>query len=1054
MRQGKKCKLQLFAKLILRHRGRWLITLAALVCLVSSGWAQRDRAGLNGTVTDSSGHVLPGVHVVAVQDATGLRREAVSSPEGIYAIPALPVGSYNVTFSLEGFQSVRFENVAQRLEETRTLNVTLPVAGKAEMIEVTGSLVSLDHTTNALGMGIERIQAQELPLNGQNWATLTNFIPTAVDTGNNGSANNGSGNQRTIRYAGRGRDDNNYTYDGIDATNIINQSQQYYVRAAIPIDSIVDIRVDPMLATAQTGGAGGGQLAVASASGTNRFHGEVYDFLRNNVFDATDPIDALNPNHQPSFHLNQFGGALGGPIQQDKTFFFVSYEGYRQQLGQTLIGYVPSAAFSQQILAQSPQLAPIINAYPQGQTIANPSPSSNPCPATVPSCLAQYVGQGVQNGQEDSGMFRLDHRFSDATTAFVRANIDYANLTLPYSPSTGAYLNEQEKLDTSPVNSVISLSHVFSPTLLNETKFGFNRSTANTTYLNQTGSLYAISVGGLTTLNNGRASVGTGNSFAFIDDVSWVKGRHVIKSGVEVRRVQMNQGSSSYGTVSFKNFTSLLNDSAYKASITGEYPVNGLRKTQFFGYFQDEYKWRSNLTLNLGVRYSFFNVFHEDQGRDIPFDFATCGPGGYCPVGSSLGQPNYGDVDPRIAIAWAPAVFEGKTVIRAGFGMFHEDGQLDDQNIADKNEILSYTLTPGTCPGLAFPIIVNSASQPVCTIGTNSPNAEQRNRKDTYVSQWGLSIQQALPSNFLGTLAYVGSKGTHLLQLSYLNVIDPNTGLRPYPQFGQIPWRGNTGNSEYEGLTVGVKRAFARGFLMSANYTWSHEIDDGSNGSGDGDSLAPQNVSCWPTGAAACGERASGAFDARHVVNANAVYELPFGPGKPFLNQPGILRAMFGSWTFSPIFVYRTGFPVNITATTTGPDGNSNNQRPNLVPNQPLYLAGGNINPNAFCIPGSPDALYPGGMCPAGFGNVPRNFLRGPSAWQADMALGKRVRVTEQMNVQFRAEVFNIFNKALYANPDANISDSNFGKLISPLNTSPVGTGTPRQFQFMLKIQF
>jgi hypothetical protein len=242
--------------------------------------------------------------------------------------------------------------------------------------------------------------------------------------------------------------------------------------------------------------------------------------------------------------------------------------------------------------------------------------------------------------------------------------------------------------------------------------------------------------------------------------------------------------------------------------------------------------------------------------------------------------------------------------------------------------------------------------------------------------------------------------------------------------------------------------------LVSANYTWSHEIDDGSNGSGDGDSLAAQNVSCQPTGARLCGERASGAFDARHVVNANAVYELPFGPGKAFLNQPGILRAMFGSWTFSPIFIARTGFPVNITVNTAGPDGNTNNQRPNLVPNQPLYLRGGNLNPNAFCTPGLPDALYPGGMCPAGFGNVPRNFLRGPAAWQADMALGKRFPVNERVNVQFRAEVFNIFNKPLFANPDGNISDSAFGRISSPLNTSPIGMGTPRQFQFMLKAQF
>ena len=219
-------------------------------------------------------------------------------------------------------------------------------------MQVLATPQSLDQTNNTLNTGIARIQVQELPLNGQNWATLTALVPTAVDT----SAGPGAGNQRSIRYAGRGRDDNNYTYDGIDATYIINQSQPYYVRAAIPLDTIEEIRVYPILATAQTGATGGGQVGAASPSGTNQFHGDVYDFLRNSAFDATDPIDSLNPNHQPPFHLNQFGGSLGGPIVRDKLFFFVAYEGYQQDLGQTLIGYVPSAAFRSQVLATVAEL--------------------------------------------------------------------------------------------------------------------------------------------------------------------------------------------------------------------------------------------------------------------------------------------------------------------------------------------------------------------------------------------------------------------------------------------------------------------------------------------------------------------------------------------------------------------------------------------------------------------------------------------------------------------------------------------------------------------------
>ena len=492
MRQETEWEHERCRGMISRRNGRLSGALFILLCLASPGWAQWASTGLTGTVSDSSGHGLPGVEVTAVQVATGLQRTAVSSAEGAYYFPKLPVGSYTVTFYHKEFQSVRFENVVQKLQETRILNATLKIAAPTEQVEVRATPQTLDQTNNTLNTGIARMQAQELPLNGQNWATLTALVPTAIDT----AGGPGAGNQRSIRYAGRGRDDNNYTYDGVDATYVINQSQLYYVRAAIPLDTIEEMRVDPILATAQTGATGGGQVGAASSSGTNRFHGDAYDFLRNSAFDATDPIDSLNPGHQPSFHLNQFGGSLGGPIVRDKAFFFVAYEGYQQDLGQTLIGYVPSVAFRSQVLAKSPALAPVIDGYPIGQnTTSNPN-------------VSQFVGEGSQVGQENSGMFRVDYRFTDATNLFWRANIDQAEYFLPYSPSSGQYLNEQEELTSYPVNSVITLTHAFSPTILTDFKFGFNRGTTDTTFLNPTGQLYAISVAGLTSINNGRVSTG------------------------------------------------------------------------------------------------------------------------------------------------------------------------------------------------------------------------------------------------------------------------------------------------------------------------------------------------------------------------------------------------------------------------------------------------------------------------------------------------------------------------------------------------------------------
>lgn len=1037
----------------LREAIQLFCLVGVILCLVSLSAAQLDGTGLTGTITDPTGRAVPGVQVLAVQDATGLRRETVSSGQGTYDIPELPIGVYTISFVQKGFETLSFKDVVQSLGQTRTLNATLKIAGAKQQVEVVARPQSLDQTTDTLGTNIERVQVEQLPLDGRDWATLTTLIPGAVD----GAGGPGAGNQRSIRYVGRGRDDNNYTYDGIDATYVINQSQLYYVRLAIPLDTVNEASIDPMLATAQTGETAGAQLILASPTGTNRFHGDAYEFLRNNVFDATDPIDVLNRTHEPPLHLNQFGGSFGGPIQHDKTFFFLAYEGYRQRLGQTLIGYVPSPAFAQYAEGLSPALTPVLNAYPQGQTPY----TQNTCvvPGTSTPCVNEFVGQGRQFGREDSGMFRVDHRFSPSTNLFVRANIDEADYLLPY-PVSGQILNEQEELISKPVNSVIALTHVFSPTLLNEAKFGFNRGTTETAILNPTGVLYAISVTGLTSLNNNKVSTGVGNTFAEIDDLTWVKGKHVIKAGVEVRRVQMNQGNSASGTVKFSSLLSSFADNApSSASIAGEYPVNGLRKTDFFGYLQDEFKLRPNFTLNLGLRYTRFGIFSEVLGRGNPFDFDTCGAAGYCGVGASFGPSNNHDFDPRIAFAWAPAALGGKTVIRSGFGIYHEDGQLDDQNIPDKNEILSFSLNPTNCPGLSFPLALAPNGDPACGVnGTNSPNGEQRDRKDTYSTQWGLSLEQQLPSNFLATIAYVGSQGTHLLGESFVNVVDPLTGARPYPAFSQVAWRGTVFNSNYEALSASLKHSFSRGLLVSANYTWSHEIDDDSNGSGDGDSIQPQNVSCQPYGAPQCGERASGAFDARHVFNANVVYDLPFGPGKAFLNQPGVPRTILGSWSLSSIFIARTGFPDNLTTSATGPDGNTTDQRPNFVPGQPYYLPGGAFNPAAFCTPGTqnPTTGYvcPPGLGIAGFGDVPRNFLRGPGAWQMDLGLAKRFLLTERFQLQFRAEAFNIFNHALYALPDGLLGASDFGQIYLPLNTTPVGMGTPRQLQFMLKMQF
>ena len=998
------------------------ITTCVLVLPTGLALAQVDRAGLDGSITDPSGKVIPGVHVVAEMPDTGLRRETVSSSTGTYDIPELPVGTYTITLDHPGFKTLTFVDVKQVIGRTRTLDATLQIAGGEERVEVSASSEQMDNGTDALGGRIDKVQADKLPINGRNWATLTALVPGAVDTGGS--------NQRSIRFAGRGRDDDNFTYDGIDATNIINQPQQPYVRLSIPLDTIEEFRIDSMLTTAEGGATGGPQLAVTSPSGTNQWHGNAFEFLRNNVFDAQQPVP-VSTVPQPPFHLNQFGGSLGGPIVRDKTFFFLAYEGYRQRWGFPLLGYVPSSAFRAKVLADSPELGPIVSGYPLGQ-----APTDEPD-------IDQFSSEGTQVVNENSAMIRVDQRFSEKTTAFVRFNFDRAVNTQPLA-SSGNYLEDLQQLTSAPVNGAIELLHIFNPNLVNEFKFGYNRGTADTYDINHTGSPYAVSVSGFTTLNNNRISTGVGNSFSEIDNLTWIRNRHTVKAGVEIRRIQLNQGNTEAGTITYASTAAFDTNSVSSATLNGTLPVNGLRKTQFYGYVQDEFKWTPNFTVNLGARYSFFNIFHEVQGRANPFDFATCGPQGFCGVGASFGQPNYGDIDPRLAFAWAPEN-NGKTLIRAGFGMYHEDGQLDDQNLPISNEVFAYSLSNKTIPDLNYPITPFLSD----TTGIVSPRAQDRQRKDTYVEQWGLSVQRELPADFVGTVSYVGSHGVHLLTLSEVNVVDAATGVRPYPNLGQVSWRGTTDSSSYNGFSVAVKRSFSRGLLISANYMWSHELDDGSDGSGDGDSLVPQNVACPQC------EWASGIWDVRHVVNANAIYQLPFGPGRSYLNQPGILSTIARDWELTSVALARTGFPVNVLVNRSSasvPDGNNTDQRPDLVPGVSVTPAGGKsigewINTAAFAVPAA-----------GTFGDAPRNNVRGPGAWQIDFGVAKSIPLSERAHLEFRSEFFNIFNHPQYGLPQATFAVPGFGSITQTVNTttpvSPIGSGTPREIQFALRFAF
>ena len=641
-------------------------------------------------------------------------------------------------------------------------------------------------------------------------------------------------------------------------------------------------------------------------------------------------------------------------------------------------------------------------------------------------------------------MLRLDQRFSARDTGFLRFNYDRSVNTQPVSTAA----TDLQQRVTTPINGVVEYLRILSPYLTNEAKFGFNRATSNTYNSSDTGSVYQIAIAsgpgpGFGNQNYSYNSIYVGNSFSEIDHLTWLHGRQTLKTGVEIRQIQVNQHSGQHGTVTFATLEQLAANKARRASLTGALPVNDLRKSWFIGYLQDEYKATPNLTLNLGVRYTVFDLFHEAHGRANPFDFGTCGAQGFCGVSASFGQQNYGDLDPRIGVAWSPAGHR-QLIVRAGVGMYHEDGQLDDQNLPARNEIPSYSVT-----NVSYPVA------PFFTSATLSPNAEQRDRKDSYTEQWDLSLQGELPANLVGTLTYLGSHGVHLLETNAVNLQNPVTGAVQYPAFAPaVGWRGSVGASSYNGLSLSVRRPFTHGLLLAANYAYTHELDNGSNGSGDGDEISPQNPLCLRC------EWASGAWDARHVVNGNAVYELPFGRGKSLLSR-GVASAIAGNWQLTTAALARTGFPVNVLlpGSFTSPYGNAGTLRPNLRPDVSLTPLGGRtiahwINPAAFATP----AVNSAGIVQT-LGDAPRNLLPGPGTWQVDTGIAKKFPLAERTLLELRSEFFNVFNHPQLGQPLATVGQSGFGSIVSTvnLNTSPitpVGSGTPREIQFALRLEF
>jgi hypothetical protein len=978
-----------------------------LSLLIIPPLAAQDYTSLSGTVTDASGAVIPGARVSAVAVSTGLRRETVTAAAGSYQLPALAIGVYNVNIAKGGFKAADFKMVELFVGQPRTLDARLEVGSATESVEVTAQVETLNRTSAEVGGLVEAQQIREIPISGRNWASLMLLAPGAV--------NYGDGAQRAIRFNGHSLDDSNFSFDGIDTSGVQEQTQKADTRLNIALDSIAEFRVSTAVYTAETGAAGGAQINVVSKSGSNDYHGSLFYAVRNDALDSRGPFDGSSI---PPFTLNQFGASFGGAIVKDKAFFYANYEGLRQSLGQTFINFVPNAAFRAQVLAKSPALKPILDAYPVGQT-------------PVDSITDQVTKVASDTVREDAGMFRFDYRFTDNTTAYARYNVDNAYIDSP----TDA-LGDHNVVPHIPTNFVLQVQHTFSPSTVDEAKFGVNR--ANYHAWGYGTAPVAVSPGPFDSLSDTSLDTEVGTTFSYINNLTLVRGRHTIKTGIDIRRIRLNNSGNTLttSTLSYDTAADFINNTAASATYLQGEGVVGSRRTFAMGFVQDEFKATPNLTLNIGLRYEYYSVVHEILNRSAVVDIAGCG--GYCPKGTPYYDPNPKDFGPRVGLAWAPAMLHGKTTLRSGFGIYYGGNQNDDFSDPAEGAVPRYSLLQSDFPALGFPLVafLDPRNQ------LFSPKAIDRHRKDLYYENWDFMVQQQIGSEFVAQLGYVGGEGHHLFDRYTINLINPLTGTRPLPNFAAFGLKANDGNNNFNTLQASLQRRFVRGLLLQANYMWSHGITDTSIGAGE--SVAIQDMACR-----AC-DRSSSSIDVRHNFVMNGIYELPFGRGKQFLNGSGLVNRFLGGWELAGLASARTGLPVNITMTrkaSTLPDGNASGQRPNYVPGQSIYASNQSItnwfNPAAFSTP-----------APGTWGNLGRYIASGPGDYEIDSSLQKRFKVTERLGINLRASAFNLLNHPQYKTPSGNLSSSGFGRITGIINTGAVGSGAPRRVEFMLRADF
>lgn len=1075
---------------------RKVLLAAALLSALAFG--QSDRARITGRVLDPTGASIPNATVVVDNPNTDVKRQVTSGVDGLYLVDGLLSATYSVTATAPGFATSVVSNLPLSAGQERTLDMHLGPASVQESITVSsGALAETETSSASIGANVSTREVANLPLNGRMLAQLYLLVP--------GASSSGSGQFNELRFSGRANEQNTLRYDGIQAGSILGSSPAdatgggaTQMRLAQSLENVQEFRVEASTYSAEYGRGAGGQITVITKSGSNAYHGGLFEYLRNDFMDARNFFDK---GAKPApLRLNQFGGSMGGRIIRDKLFFFASQENLAQRV------YTPFLQNTLSALARSQAVAairPLLAAFPLG----NAGPTTNPLLDNVQATLSSYVN-------DHYGSMRLDYHLNDKNNLYLRYNRQQGDSFVPADVSgTGSSV-----LQTAQ-NGIADLTTILSPSMINNLKLGYNgyKSRSITSGVNLPGldlSDVGIVIGGagasgatgiVTPRGAGNtpishASPYTAYEYSFIDNLSWNRGRHSFKMGFEgnPRAIYMDQiGGVSYTFTSVQTF--LANTPSLVSvsnSVSDPSPFHsgaaGVRKgIQYFlgGFFQDEWKLKRNLTMNIGMRYDYFSPLNEKNNLavNVNTDTGALDASGFTFNTSKL---NFG---PRVGITWAPNALKNKTVLRVGSGFYYGPGQGEDQWQPILNDLVVVTRNAG----VAYPVDRQAV---ISTFDPNSPNAQYQPR--VYATGYNLpekvlsytaSIQQALPDQSVLTIAYVGSQGRNLFQRGLANRIvsvgmTPGTGAaiinREFGnRYAELDVKTTLGTNHYDSLQLGWNRRFAKGLSASSQYTWSHNI--GKSGGSNEASTSQNNYGFG-------GERGDNAFDIRHVFNLAVLYEMPFGKGHT-MNFGGskALDALLGGWQWGGNLNRRTGLPINVLMqrndvlyrnTITGqyttapvlsggapvtvpvaniPGGGQSRgtQRPDLVQGVDLYVDKGSgfiLNPAAFAVPQ-----------PGTYGNLARNAVRGPKFVQLDMTLSKNIVFSDRFKTELRGEFYNVLNHPNFANPTANLgaggqpgtaftktnASASYGQLAATVGRY-VNNGTNRQIQVAMRITF